>query len=116
MVTVVIREQACRVEGVRLRLPAAAVVAVETLPAAPLRLVKLHQQMEPVQKKSFLRSQGLSQHTNPEPDFTKLCVKNLLRIHQKVLLQDTSLLLKKQDRSRHPDLVRCSNGPTTYVP
>jgi hypothetical protein len=44
---VVIGEQACRVEGIRLRLPAAPVVAFEPLPAALLRLVKFHEQVEP---------------------------------------------------------------------
>ena len=51
----VISEQAGRVEGIRLRLPAAAVVAVEALPAAPLHLVELPEQMEPA-KNNFLGS------------------------------------------------------------
>lgn len=48
--SVMIGEHACRVEGIRLWLPAAAVVAVQPLPAAPLRLVKLPEQMEPAKQ------------------------------------------------------------------
>jgi len=43
----VIAKQAGRVERVRLWLPAAAVVPIKALPAAPLHLIELPEQMKP---------------------------------------------------------------------
>jgi len=45
--TMVIAKQAGRVERVWLRLPAASVVSIKALPAAPLRLIELPEQMKP---------------------------------------------------------------------
>jgi hypothetical protein len=41
-----------RVERIRLRLPASPVVPIKALPAAPLHLIKLSEQMKPARNRS----------------------------------------------------------------
>lgn len=94
-----ISEQAGRVEGIRLRLPAAPVVAVEPLPAAPLHLVKLPKQMEPA-KNSLIKSQRIRQDTNREPNF---CVIKHSESINKVVNMQASSMLQKQECSCHID-------------
>lgn len=51
----VIAKQAGGVERVRLRLPAAPVVSIEALPAAPLHLIELPEQMKPAARSSSFK-------------------------------------------------------------
>lgn len=56
--TMVVGKQAGRVERVRLRLPAAPVVSIKALPAAPLHLIELHKQMKPAARSNSTDGDG----------------------------------------------------------
>lgn len=139
--TVVISEEAGRAEGVRLLLPPAPVVAVEPLPAAPLHLVELNEQMEPENKQHrvscqavFIQSFGTpnrktnmslitaqSQITWPDHSFFFFAFSRprpqiTPLTGQKILLQEATRSLSSRTSSTHAGHTRGGESERLFSP